>query len=444
MATTAFNLAKLLDEIDVQKRKYHEKTLTADAEWSNYLRYLQAYDMFVSWSSFLIPQFVFNATSLIAILGIDPIEIDIFKLAFDISVPSLDEFLKGINIKIDPISVDIALDMYNIPKTASDFLTQTIKAQGPAGEKCVYGKSAYGRCYVDPDAVREFINNAILAMYKKHKDAASFRNEVDAMAKALGVSPTLVATIFNRIMLINSYYRSGFILNVSALDRVALAPSSDKIPVYTFDGTVAEVGVQYLTDALIGCVLDLFPLDYCFVVPPRSALTGDLEVEQYTPPLIDSVHRIIRSNISRYMYTPMGLANYATGRERADYMLSQRVEMWGQLMAYRYALDALVESYVQSLLPGADKITVNMYVTAVRQLFGHLYKRHGWGMRLWSMLDDDELKMYWVEYWSAQGLDYNVLSVLFDYVIDVVRHLAKIKYEIASSVRRNRLLGALS
>jgi len=444
MATTAFNLTKLLEEINMQKRKYHEKTLTADAEWSNYLRYLQAYDTFVSWASFLIPQFVFNATSLIAILGIDPIEIDIFKLTFDISMPSLNEFLKGINIKIEPISIDIALDLYGIPKTAFDFVTQTIKAQGPAGEKCIYGKSAYGKCYVDPDAVREFINNAILAMYKKHKDAVSFRNEVDAMAKALDVSPMLVATIFNRIMLINSYYRSGFILNVSALDRVALAPSSDKIPVYTFDGTVVEVGVQYLTDALIGCVLDLFPLDYCFVVPPRSALKGDLEVNQYMPPLIDAVHRIIRSNISRYMYTPMALANYVTGMERANYMLSQRVEMWGQLMAYRYALDALVESYIQSLLPDADKITINMYVTAVRQLFGHIYKRHGWGMRLWRMLDDDELKMYWVEYWSAQGLDYNVLSVLFDYIIDIVRYVAKRKYDIASSVRRNRLLSVSS
>jgi hypothetical protein len=444
MATTAFNLAKLMEEIDAQKRTYHEKTLTADAEWNNYLRYLHAYDMFVNWSSFLIPQFVFNATSLIAILGIDPIEIDIFKLAFDISTPSLDEILKGVNIKIDTISVDIALDMYNIPKTAFDFIQQTIKAQGPAGEKCVYGKSTYGRCYVDPDAVREFINNAILAMYKKHKDVVSFRNEVDAMAKALGVSPTLVSAIFNRIMLINSYYRSGFILNISTLDKVALAYSSDKIPVYTFDGTVVEVGVQYLTDALIGCVLDLFPLDYCFVVPPRSALTGDLEVEQYTPPLIDSIHRIIKSNISRYMYTPMALANYATGRERADYKLSQRVELWGQLMAYRYALDALVESYIQSLLPDADVVTISMYVSAVRQLFGHIYKRHGWGMRLWNMLDDEKLKIYWAEYWSAQGLDYNVLSALFDYVIDVVRHLAKRKYDTASSARRNRLLSALS
>ncbi len=443
MATTVFNFAKLLEEIDIQKRKYHEKTLTADAEWTNYLRYLQTYDIFVNRSSFLIPQFVFNATSLIAVFGLDPIELDIFKLAFDISIPSLDEILKGVNIKIEPVSIDVALDLYGIPQTASDFLAQTIVAKGPAGEKCVYGKSVYGRCYVDPDKVREFISNAVLAMYKKHKDAGSFRAEVEAMAKALGVSRTLVANIFNRMMLINSYYRAGFILNVSVLNKVALAGDSDKIPVYTFDGTVTEVKVEYLTDALIGCVLDLFTLDYCFVVPPKSALVGDLDTPQYTPPLIESVHRIVRSNISRYMYTPMALANYVTGRERVDYRLSQRVEMWGQLMAYRYALDALVESYIQTLLPDADKVTINMYVAAVRQLFGHIYKRHGWGMRLWSMLSDEELRRYWVEYWGALGLDRNVLSILFDYVIDTVRHLAKQKYDIASSVRRSRLLNVL-
>jgi len=439
MATAAFNFAKLLEEIDAQKRAYHEKTMTADAEWSNYLRYLQAYDMFVHWASFLIPQFVFNATSLIAILGIDPIEIDIFKLVFDISAPSLDEFLKGINIKIDPVSIDLALDFYNIPKTAVDFMEQSLTAKQPAGEKCVYGKSTYGKCYVDPDAVREFINNAILAMYKKHKDPVSFRNEVESMAKALGVSRTLVANIFNRFMLISSFYRSGFILNISALDRVALAPGDGKTPVYTFDGDVVDVEVQYLTDALMGCVLDLFPLDYCFVVPPKSALKGELGAEQQIPPLIETIHKIVRDNISRYMYAPMALANYATTKERTDYKTSQRTEMWGQLMAMRYALDAVVESYIQSLLSDADKITVNMYVTAVRQLYGHIYKRHGWGMRLWNMLDDEKLKVYWVEYWTAQGLDKNVLDMLFDYIIDIVRHLAKQKYDIASSARRNRL-----
>jgi hypothetical protein len=443
MATTAFSFAKLLEELDLQKRKYHENTLTADAEWTNYLRYLQVYDIFVNWSSFLIPQFVFDATSLIAILGIDPVEMDIFKLTFDISLPSIDEFLNGINIKIDIIPIDIALEMYNIPGTAQDFVSQLFVAKRPAGEKCVYGKSAYGRCYVDPDKVREFVSNAILAMYKKHRDVVSFRAEVETMANVLGVSRTLVANIFNRIMLINSYYRAGFMLNVSALNRVALAGASDKIPVYTFDGTVAEVGVQYLTDALIGCVLDLFPLDYCFVVPPKSALIGDLDEPQYMPPLIDSIHRIVKDNISRYMYTPSALANYVAGRERVDYRLSQRVETWGQLTAYRYVLDALVESYIQATLPDADKITINMYATAVRQLFGHLYRRRGWGMKLWNMLDDGELKVYWVEYWSRQGLDYNVLSALYDYVIDTVRHLAKIKRDIASSARRNRLVSAL-
>jgi hypothetical protein len=267
----------------------------------------------------------------------------------------------------------------------------------------------------------------------------SFRNEVEAMATALGVSHTLVSNIFNRIMLITSFYRSGFILDVSYLDKTALAGRDDKIPVYTFERNVVEVKVQHLADALIGCVLDVFPLDYCFVVPPRSTLREHVDV----PPLIETVHRIVQSNVSRYLYTPMALANYATGRERADYRLSQRVETWGQLMAMRYALDALVESYVQSLLPDADKFTINMYVTAVRQLFGHLYKRRGWGMRLWSMLDDEELKTYWVEYWSALGLDYNVLSTLFDYLIDIIRHMARRKYEIGSSVKRTRLLSIL-
>jgi hypothetical protein len=184
-------------------------------------------------------------------------------------------------------------------------------------------------------------------------------------------------------------------------------------------------------------------LDYCFVVPPRSALKGDFEVQQYMPPLIETIHKIVRSNISRYMYAPMALANYATGKERADYRVSQRVEVWAQLMTMRYVLDALVESYVQSLLPDADKFTINMYATAVRQLFGHIYKRHGWGMRLWSMLDDEKLKTYWVEYWSAQGLDDAVLNMLFDYIIDVLRHMARRKHEIASSFKRSRLLHAL-
>ncbi len=455
MATTAFNFAKLLEEINAQKRKYHMKTLTADAEWANYLRFLQIYDIYVELASFYIPLFIFDATSLIAILRIDPIEIDIFKLVFDINLPSIDEFLRGINIKIEQVSEEEALETHDIPKTAEEFTKMAIGVgeappvpfekveEVPVIEKCVYNKSVYGACYVDPDKVREFISNAILAMFKKHRDAGSFRHEVRAMAKTLDVSLEFVANIFNRIMLINSYYRSGFVLNVSALNKAPLASGDDEIPVYTFDGGVVETKVQYLTDALIGCVLDLFPLDYCYVVPPSSALKGDLDTPQHIPPLIDRIHRIVRDNISRYMYTPMALANYATGRERINYLLSQRTEAWAQVMAYRYALDALVENYVQALLPNADKITINMYATAVRQLFGHIYKRHGWGMQLWSMLSDEELKQYWVEYWGAQGLDRNVLNMLFDHTIDIVRRLAKRKYDVASSVKRSRLLGTL-
>ena len=57
MATTAFVFSELLKEIDRMKRKYHESVMTADAEWNNYLRFLNMYDMFIQWSSFIIPEF---------------------------------------------------------------------------------------------------------------------------------------------------------------------------------------------------------------------------------------------------------------------------------------------------------------------------------------------------------------------------------------------------
>jgi hypothetical protein len=112
-------------------------------------------------------------------------------------------------------------------------------------------------------------------------------------------------------------------------------------------------------------------------------------------------------------------------------------------MALRFALDAYVESIMQQLLPGADKITINVYAVAVRQLFGHMYKRHRWGMDLWSMLDDEELKTYWISYWTSQGLDPEVLGKIYDKIKDVLPRLARRKYELGRSVRWSRLLNTI-
>jgi hypothetical protein len=449
MATTAFVLSELLKEIDAMKRKYHESVMTADAEWTNYLRFLNMYDMFIQWSSFIIPEFAIDAVAIITTFGINPFELDVFSLVFDVKLPSLDEYLKGINIVIDKIPIEIALNKLGIPLDFSSFLDQNLQIGIPefpievAPEKCVYGKSVYGKCYVDPDTMREFIRNAILAIFKKHRDIESARREIESLADALGISRDTVATLFNRIVMLRSYYRNMFTLNVSSLNVANLASDEVKVPVYTFDGEVVDVDLQYLTDALMGCMLDLNALDLCYVVPEGSAFKADTDPTQQVPQILDAIQNVVKDNVSRYLYTPMALANYATGRERADYRYSQRTETWGQQMALRFALDAYVESVLQKLLPDADKFTINTYASAVRQLFGHMYKRHRWGIDLWSMLDDEELKTYWISYWTSQGLDPDVLNKIYDRIKDILQYLARRKYELGRSVRWSRLLSTV-
>ncbi len=441
MATTAFILSELLKELNAMKRKYHENVMTADAEWTNYLRFLQMYDMYIQWSSFIIPEFAIDAFAIITTFGINPFELDVLNLIFDVRLPSLDEYLKGINIVIDRISIEklgIPLDFSSLLDL--DFQIGDIQL---APEKCVYGKSFYGHCYVDPDTMREFIRNTVLAIFKKHDDIESVRREVEILADTLGISRDVVATLFNRIVMLRSYYRSTFTLNLSSLNIATLAGDRSSVPVYTFDKEVVEVELQYLTDAMMGCVLDTTALDLCYVVARGSAFKADLDPTRQVPQILDAIQGLVRDNVSRYLYTPMALANYATGRERADYRFSQRTETWAQLMAYRFALDAYVESLIQQLLPGADKFTINAYASAVRQLFGHVYKRHRWGMDLWTMLSEEELKTYWVSYWTSQGLDPDVLNKIYDKIKDIVIHLARRKYELGRSVRWSRLLNTV-
>jgi hypothetical protein len=449
MATTAFVLSDLLKELDAMKRKYHESVMTADAEWINYLKFLNMYDMFVQWSSFIIPEFAIDAVAIIATFGINPFEFDAFSLVFDVRMPSLEEYLRGVNIVIDRIPIEIALSRLGIPLDLSIFFDLNFQIEIPELKfelmptKCVYGKSQYGKCYVDPDAMREFIRNTVSAIFKKHRDIESARREVEALADALGISRDVVATLFNRIMMLRSYYRNFYTLNISALNVARLAGDETKVPVYTFDGKVVDVDLKYLTDAMMGCVLDMTALDLCYLVPEGSAFKADLDPTQQVPPILDAIQKMVKDNVSRYLYTPMALANYATGRERADYRLSQRVETWGQQMALRFALDAYVESALPKLLPNADKFTINMYATAVRQLFGHVYKRHRWGMNLWRMLSVEELKTYWVNYWTKQGLDPEVLNKIYENIKDILPALARRKYELGRFVRWSRLLNTI-
>jgi len=437
MSTTSI-LSKLVSDIARQKQLYHEKTMTPDAEWINYLRFLEIYDYYVDLSHIIIPEFMISALSSLITFGINPWEFDVFTLYFDIRIPTLDEMLRGINIVIDKTTIEYTFEKLGIEEDFSDFIKQHFEPEIVAQimpEKCVYGVSRYGMCFVDPQTMREFLKNTLLLMFRKHKDWESRRREIKALAKTLDISEDIVESIHDRIELIMKIYIEMFTLNYSRLNISKLASDNGIVSIVSYIGESKDVSYNILTDILMGCILDIGVLDQCYLLPEKSVFRLD-NIE--LPAIFNAIDVMIKHNIDRFLYTPMALANYATGSERIDFRKAQRTETWGQLMTMRYIVDAHAISVVKNLLPNADNFTINKYVTALRQFFGHITKRHRWGMKIYGMLDIDLFKKYWVEYWSSMGLDRDVLETLYNNVSDWIRHLAIRKREIGRRVRASR------
>jgi len=437
MNTVTSNLTRLLEEINRQKRAYHQKVMTPDGEWTNFLRFMQTYDIYIDWTNLVIPEFVFSAVSVLMQFGIDPIELDIFKIQFEYRLPSLEEMLRGLNIVVERLPLDRLLSELNMQLNFADFCAANFDPSICPGviPKCIFGQTRYGECYVDPEAMREFLKNTILAMFKRHQDWNARRRHVEALAKALDVSSDTVASVYNRIELMKRTYTELFTLNYSRLNVSKLAPDDTKTEFLTYDGKVEEVSVTYLSDAILGCMLNVAVLDQCFLTPDSSLFRTDVERTYESPPITDTVDRMIKRNISGYLYTPMALANYATGEERETYWKSRRVETWGQLMAFVHLVDAFARTFAQD----EDVFTQNMYANALKHLIG-LVKRHGWGHRVFELLTDEETKTYWITYWKSMGLDESKLNELYERSREWILRLMTRKIEIGEAVKKRSLL----
>jgi hypothetical protein len=102
-----------------------------------------------------------------------------------------------------------------------------------------------------------------------------------------------------------------------------------------------------------------------------------------------------------------------------------------------------VEHEVEALLtreaPGLNTFDRRKYVTAVLQLLGHTGKRHRWGYKVYQLMEEPELRNWWVEYWSNQGLDRALLEKLYENVKTWLPRIVDVKRELGRRVRLRRL-----
>ncbi len=439
-------LNKLIADISAQKAKYHAKVLSVDGEWSLFMRSFQTYDLAIDISELLIPEFYFSSVSNSVLFGFDPTDIEPFNIEFSWRPPTVDEWEDGINVVIDRILSPAATDL-------ETFLTNNVQ---PADQKPIisttlskgiYGASKYGSSYYDPAAVAEFLRNAITLMFKEHPDFPQRRVKLMSLVNALNVNEDVARSVHDRMSMIMSAHTECFITDFGMLDVTNLCQEATHsetygvVPFIDADGNYREAEVLTLDDMQFGCILDVTTLDYCYLMPDRSIyVSGAPALGAASDPSVwQGIDDKINNFKGRYMLTSAALSNYNRGDEAADHTRSERTNVWGELMAGRYNIERMVQNTLSQLAPSLDPMRARAYVTAVLQLIGYRGKRHEWGFGAFKAMSQDELKSWWVQYWSAQGLDANVLGQLFDRLAPYLDAYVKKKVEMGASVRLKRL-----
>ena len=431
-------ISELFEELDSQKRKYHEKELSVDGEWSLILRTLQVYDLIFDISEFIIPEYFYSSLIGSLLFGFDLSELEPLNLEFTWRLPDLEEWLRGISIVFEKVLPD-----YVIP--LEDFIKSNIKQEYQPEilptlvEKGYYGKSRYGESYYDPTAVREFLRASLTAMFKKHPTLVSRRLAIDSLTKVLDLNPEVVRMVHDRISMITASHTGCFILDYGILDHTYLceeATHSEELGVVEYvdyDGQIRRAEVLTLADMQFGCILDVTILDYCFLMPDEDIY--NIEVK----PIIDALDIKLRRFRDRIIYTGHAFSNYVRGDEAADYIKCERTEVWGELMSLRYVIESEVDGLVSSIVPELNNFDRRKYTTAVLQLLGHIGKRHKWGYNVFKTMEEPQLRSWWLGYWGSQGLDLNILEKLYDMVKVWLPQIVKRKVGLGRSLRLRRL-----
>jgi hypothetical protein len=440
------DLAKIFSELANQKKMYHEKTLSIEAEDTLVRRSLSIYDFVLDISSLLIPEFYYSAMSLSLLFDFDLSELEPLNLEFEWRFPTIDEWLKGVSIVIERLTPgELATVFPGLATSVEEFISANIRGEyapsieATRPEKCYYGESRYGECYVDPRAVREFIRTAMALAIKKHPNVVHRRLLLETQSRALNINTGVARYIHDRMAMVAGIHTDCFVLDYGVLDASRLCEEYELDPAMgvahyvNIDNQIVSAAFKNLADAQYGCILDVTPLGFCFLMPEE-------DIYRHSPePYVFSLGEKMRRFRDRLGLAPLAISNYVTGDEAADYSRCERTEIWGELMGMRYTIEFTVKSFLDRNAPEIDIITRRKYVTAVLQLIGHVGKRHKWGYRIFRIMSDEELKSWWVDYWVQQGLDGGVLEKLWGLVAPLLPSIVAKKLELGRRARKQRV-----
>ncbi|RLE94902.1 MAG: hypothetical protein DRJ96_09080 [Thermoprotei archaeon] len=449
-------LEKKVNESRQEKQKYFAKVLSENAIWNNYLRAIDTEGVFGEWAWAESMYFIWLDISNLFIFGLEPYETAPLDPEFRAELPTLEEFLQGIKLKLIPLDVGEAYrqfywDYYQgrVPPLL-DYATFVLATCWPEyfgwlieqkRRKLIVGESTYGTSYVDPPVIRDFIRATLLELAKRRMDFNRIRKLYQVAVDRGFIVEGVVEAIYNRLALHFQALFETFILDYNLLNYSKLCKRGSQkatFPIITWRGEEYDVEFTRFDELNAGFILNITPLNLGILMDRKSMFKPNprAPAKVGTPVPAHFIDWKVRRMISRYRATGVAFGNYQRPEETLAYYRSERADHYHQLRLFFYHLDALVDAILEH--EDVDVFRKNLYKRAVAMLIGHKKKRHRWGYDAFKSMSEEEFKAWWLEYWRRQGLDVNTLNKLYERVSKWLPRLRSDLENLGERVRRRR------
>jgi hypothetical protein len=423
------------------KKKYYEKTLTADALYMNWIRMLDIQPLFarIFWMNFLV--FDLSQLGLGLLYYLLPIDIQPFLFDFKFVMPSMDELLQGIWAKFEQVKLE---DMYPELANIEDYIRKNFQEEFQEDMietlvmKGIYGVTQYSSSYFDPFIAREYMKSGTMRLRLQRMPESSWMSTMESVSQVLEIVGATDDHVFNRVMLHYSAQANAFILGLGVLGKSRLSTMDGDYAVIPFadsKGNMYNVKIRTLDHIQIGFILGLIPLGYGLLLPKTTIYK--LPEGKKNPPIIDIVRKRITDIINRLPLTATAYANYNKPEEMADVHKSERTSQYDNLQTIRRQ----VEAWVEAKLPPqeANPVKTRQYKNAMLQAISWKAKRHKWGFKTFELMEEPKFKEWWLSNWQRQGLNQETLNKLYDEAQTWLSRLRENKTAIGEKVKQTRI-----
>jgi len=421
------------------KLKYWGKVLSEEAFETNFWNMIDVHDYLSFYGDFVLSDTLFSSLLSLLFFDLPLTEIVPWTLTWDVELPSIDELLRGILIKLEPIRIEIQYPQLTAPDLTLVLVMEPEAAAAVSETRpraATVGVTLWGEGYIDPPAVREFLRSTLYAFTKKNLSWAEAKQRVEEAAERLGISQELARDLFERLSAMESLKTGVLTWDYGWWDvNYWGEEGTESVELASWELSPDVREYLHLWDVQGGGWWDASLWDEAYWTDDEPPYSVNPETGE---PNLGELRDFVVSNFrTRILTTALAVANYQRPEEMRYALASRRTETYASPYAHRMEIERIAEQVVGSLDPSPSPFRMRLYKTAALEMYGKLYSQHRWGAEMERSMPEDEYREFWIGKWEREGLDRATLERLYDAVRPVVDALgARRVAEGAQLIRR--------